>query len=471
MTTKDRPTATLYAPHKKIYAKEVSGYFAKIRWLMVWVTQIIFYGLPWLVWNDRPAVIFNLESRRFYMFDLVLYPQDFIFLTALLMISAYALFLFTAVAGRLWCGYTCPQTVYTEIFMWIENRFEGDRNARMKLDAGPWTKNKLVRKTGKQIAWVLLSLWTGFTFVSYFTPIHSLLGEAMALDFGAWEWFWIFFYGAATYGFAGSMREQICKYLCPYARFQGAMFDHDTLIITYDTQRGDPRGSRGKKVDPKAAGLGDCIDCNLCVQVCPTGIDIRDGQQYECIGCAACIDVCNGVMDKMGYAQGLVRYATQHGMEQRLTDKQSLMRIFRPRVLIYSTILVAIVFALGYAVWTRPPFKVDVVRDRTTLARVNGEGGVENVYRLQIMNATEEKQVYRVTASGLDGYKVLPNELIKVAPTEAEWVTVSVELPFDMAKNEGSGVKAIQFDVHRINNSGVGEEVVVHEKSTFMIPR
>jgi cytochrome c oxidase accessory protein FixG len=471
MTTKDRPTATLYAPHKKIYAKEVSGYFSKIRWLMVWVTQLIFYGIPWLMWNNRPAVIFNLETRRFYMFDLVLYPQDFIFLTAVLMISAYALFLFTAVAGRLWCGYTCPQTVYTEMFMWIENRFEGDRNARMKLDSSPWTKNKVLRKTGKQTAWIVLSLWTGFTFVSYFTPMHSLINEAMTMDFGAWEWFWIFFYGAATYGFAGSMREQICKYLCPYARFQGAMFDHDTLIITYDTQRGDPRGSRGKKVDPKAAGLGDCIDCGLCVHVCPTGIDIRDGQQYECIGCAACIDVCNGVMDKMGYPQGLVRYATQHGMEQKLTDKQSLMRIFRPRVIIYTVILGLIVFALGYAVWTREPFKVDVVRDRTTLARVNGDGGVENVYRLQIMNATEDKQVYRITASGIQGYKVVPNELIKVAPTEAEWVTLTLELPFDIAKNEGAGVKAVQFDVHRINNSGVGDEVVVHEKSTFMIPR
>ncbi|MEX8502513.1 MAG: cytochrome c oxidase accessory protein CcoG [Leptothrix ochracea] len=471
MTTKERPTATLYAPHKKIYAKEVSGYFSKIRWLMVWITQLVFYGVPWLMWNNRPAVIFNLESRRFYIFDLVLYPQDFIFLTAVLMISAYALFLFTAVAGRLWCGYTCPQTVYTEMFMWIENRFEGDRNARMKRDASPWTQDKLLRKTGKQTAWILLSLWTGFTFVSYFTPMRSLINEAMNLDFGAWEWFWIFFYGAATYGFAGSMREQICKYLCPYARFQGAMFDHDTLIITYDNKRGDPRGSRGKKVDPKAAGLGDCIDCNLCVQVCPTGIDIRDGQQYECIGCAACIDVCNGVMDKMGYPQGLVRYATQHGMEQKLTDKQSLMRIFRPRVIIYTAILGAIVFALGYAIWTRDPFKVDIVRDRTTLARVNGEGGVENVYRLQIMNATEEKQVYRVTASGIHGYKIVPDELIKVAATEAEWVTLTVELPFEIAKNEGPGIKAVHFDVHRVNNSGVGEEVVVHEKSTFMIPR
>jgi cytochrome c oxidase accessory protein FixG len=471
MTTSERPTNTLYAPHKKIYAKEVSGYFSKIRWLMVWATQIVFYGMPWLIWNNRPAVLYNLESRRFYIFDLVLYPQDFIFLTVVLMISAYALFLFTAVAGRLWCGYTCPQTVYTEIFMWIENRFEGDRNARIKLDSGPWNNNKIIRKTGKQAAWIILSLWTGFTFVAYFTPIRDLLIEATSFDFGAWEWFWIFFYGAATYGFAGSMREQICKYLCPYARFQGAMFDHDTLIITYDTQRGDPRGSRGKKVDPKAAGLGDCIDCGLCVHVCPTGIDIREGQQYECIGCAACIDVCNGVMDKMGYAQGLVRYATQHGMEQHLTDKQSLMRIFRPRVLIYSVILVVIVMALGYAVWTREPFKVDVVRDRTTLARINGDGGIENVYRLQIMNATEEKQTYRIAVSGLQGYKVVPDDLIKVAPTEAEWLTVTIELPFDAAKREGSGVKPVQFDVHRVSSAGMGEDVIVHEKSTFMIPR
>ncbi len=465
-----RATAELYAAHKKIYAKAVSGFFTNWRWALVWITQIIFYGLPWLNWNGRSAVLFNLETRRFYLFDMVLYPQDFIFLTALLMISAYALFLFTAVAGRLWCGYACPQTVYTEIFMWIEKKFEGDRNARMKLDAAPWSADKALRKVGKQSAWLILSLWTGFTFVAYFTPMTKLLTEAGGLDFGPWEWFWIFFYGAATYGFAGFMREQICKYLCPYARFQGAMFDPDTLIITYDESRGEPRGSRGKKVDYKSAGLGTCVDCGLCVQVCPTGIDIRNGQQYECIGCAACIDVCDGVMDKMGYERGLVRYSTLNGMKNQWTKAEQIRHIFRPRVLIYTSILIIVLAALFYGIWSRAPFKVDVLRDRTTLARVVEDGAVENIYRLQIMNATEEKQVYRVQVSGLDKARIIPDETVRIEPTEAEWITVSVRIPFETVQKESSGVKPLQFDVVRQADSA-DAQVTVREKTTFVIPR
>ena len=251
---------SLYEKQKKIYPRSVSGWFMGWRWALVWLTQLVFYGLPWLQWNDRQAVLFDLSSRRFYIFNLVLYPQDFIYLTALLVISALGLFFFTAVAGRLWCGYACPQTVYTEIFMWVERRIEGDRIARMRLDEGPWTFEKVWRKTAKQAAWIAIGLWTGFTFVGYFTPIHTLAASALTLGFGPWEWFWVLFYGFATYGNAGYMREQVCKYMCPYARFQSAMFDKDTMIITYDEQRGDPRGSRTRKADPKLLGLGDCID-------------------------------------------------------------------------------------------------------------------------------------------------------------------------------------------------------------------
>ena len=234
---------SLYQKHRKIYARAVTGLFDRWRWTLVWATQILFYGLPWLMWNDRQAVLFDLVSRRFYIFGLVLYPQDLIYLSALLMISAYALFLFTAVAGRLWCGYACPQTVYTEIYMWIERKLEGDRLRRMKLDEGPWTFEKLWRKGGKQLAWIAFGLWTGFTFVGYFTPIRTLGGAMASMGLGPWETFWILFYGFATYGNAGFMREQVCKYMCPYARFQSAMFDKDTLIISYDSERGEPRGS------------------------------------------------------------------------------------------------------------------------------------------------------------------------------------------------------------------------------------
>src|SRR4051812_767481 len=276
---------SLYAKQKTIYARSVSGWFAKWRWAMVWLTQLVFYGLPWLPWNSRQAVLFDLGARRFYIFDLVLYPQDFIYLTALLVVCAYSLFLFTAVAGRLWCGFACPQTVYTEIFLWVEHRFEGDRAARMKLDASAWTMQKWLRRGGKQLVWIAIGLWTGFSFVGYFTPIRTLAAEAAQLSFGPWEWFWVLFYGFATYGNAGYMREQVCKYMCPYARFQSAMFDRDTMIVSYDPARGEPRGSRPRSLAHAALagqGKGECIDCTLCVQVCPTGIDIRQGLQYEC---------------------------------------------------------------------------------------------------------------------------------------------------------------------------------------------
>jgi len=474
---------SLYQKTKKIYPRAVEGWFIRWRWALVILTQLVFYGLPWLMWNERQAILFDLGARRFYLFGLVLYPQDFIYLTGLLIVSAYALFLFTAVAGRLWCGYACPQTVYTELFMWVERKFEGDRAARMKLDAAPWSLDKLRRKAATQIAWVVMALWTGFTFVGYFTPIHELAREAMTLGFGPWEWFWVLFYSFATYGNAGHMREQVCKYMCPYARFQSAMFDKDTLIITYDAERGEPRGSRGRKVDPKAVGLGSCVDCNLCVHVCPTGIDIRKGLQYECIGCAACVDVCDGVMDKMGYERGLVRYTTQNGLANRWSRAQMWQRALRPRVLIYTVILVVIVVALGVSLWMRSPFRVDVVRDRATLARIVDDGQVENVYRLQIMNATERQQSYEIQAKGLQGLRVAEvtgasmtaaagghDAALVLGPAEARWVTVSVRVPPEGAQAAGSGAHAIEFEVER-RQTPVDGEMSVHEKSTFMVPR
>jgi len=461
---------SLYAAHKKIYAKAVTGRFNTLRWFFVWLTQIIFYGLPWLMWNDRQAVLFELTSRRFYIFGLVFYPQDLIYLTALLLVSAYGLFLFTAVSGRLWCGYACPQTVYTEIFMWIERKFEGDRVKRMKLDGAPWSLEKAWRVGGKHTAWVLVSLWTGFTFVGYFTPIHELWASAKTLGFGPWEWFWVLFYGFATWGNAGFMREQVCKYMCPYARFQSAMFDRDTLIISYDAERGEPRGSRSKKADPKALGLGSCVDCGLCVQVCPTGIDIRKGLQYECIGCAACIDVCDEVMGKMGYAKGLVRYDTENGLEQHLSRFEEIKRIFRPRVILYSAVMVVICVAVGVSIAMRSPFKADIVRDRASLARVVEDGFVENVYRVQVMNATESPQTYRITADGLEGLKTAQAIQLTTGPAEAKWVTIELRLPPDAAQAAKSGVHEIHFTIERLATAS-DEAYRLREKSTFMVPR
>jgi cytochrome c oxidase accessory protein FixG len=461
---------SLYQKQKTIYARAVTGLFATWRWGLVWATQLLFYGLPWLTWNDRQAILFDLGSRRFYIFGLVLYPQDFIYLTGLLIISAYSLFLFTAVAGRLWCGYACPQTVYTEIYMWFERKLEGDRAQRMKLDEGPWNLNKIWRKSSKQLLWLLFGLVTGFTFVGYFTPIRTLMSELLTLGFGPWEWFWVLFYGFATYGNAGYMREQVCKYMCPYARFQSVMFDKDTLIISYDSERGEPRGARSKKADPAKLGLGACVDCNLCVQVCPTGIDIRKGLQYECIGCAACVDVCDGIMDKMGYQRGLVRYATQNGLDQHLDRTQMIRRILRPRVLVYTGILLLILTAFALSIALRDPFRVDVVRDRASLARIVEDGRVENVYRLQVMNSAEKLQRYQIRVNGLPSITLASPAEVSVGPAEAHWVTLAVQVPFEVGQSAGAGAHVIHFEIERLA-SGDGPAVHLSEKSTFIVPR
>ena len=464
-------SVSLYEKQKKIHPRAVSGWFAGWRWALVWFTQLLFYGLPWLPWNGRQALLFDLTARRFYIFDLVFYPQDFIYLTGLLVVCAFSLFFVTAVGGRLWCGYACPQTVYTEIFLWVERRFEGDRNKRLKLDAASWSFDKAWRKAGKQAAWIAIALWTGFTFVGYFTPIRTLAAEAVTLGFGPWEWFWVLFYGFATYGNAGYMREQVCKYMCPYARFQSAMFDRDTMIISYDVQRGDPRGTRARSADLKALGLGECIDCGLCVQVCPTGIDIRNGLQYECIACGACIDACNGVMDKMHYPRGLIRYATENGMEGRWSREQMLRRVLRPRVLVYGGILMLITAAVLASIALRQPFKVDVVRDRASLARIVDDGWVENVYRLQLMNATERGATYRVQVEGLVGVRVAGNAQVSVESAEARWLPVAVRVPHATAQQSKPGAHPIRFRVQRISPNEEGRTAEVVEKSTFVVPR
>ena len=459
----DEEMISLYASHEKIYPRSVSGLFSNWRWGMVFLTQLVFYGVPWLEWGQRQAVLFDLGSRRFYIFGLVLYPQDFIYLTGILVISALSLFLFTAVAGRLWCGYACPQTVYTEIFLWIEKKVEGDRSARMRRDAKPLSLEKLGLKSTKHVLWLLVALWTGFTFVGYFTPIKELGLEFVQMNMSSWEVFWTFFYGFATYGNAGFMREQVCKHMCPYARFQSAMFDKDTLIVTYDDARGEPRGARSRKADPTTLNLGSCVDCSLCVQVCPTGIDIRKGLQYECIGCGACVDVCDTVMDKMGYARGLVKYTTENAMKLGWTQSQTLRHILRPRVLIYSAILGGVVLAMLVSLSLRTPFKVDVVRDRGVMARVVNGGKIENVYRLQIMNATESLQHYKISVSGLKGLVVSSEDVVDVKSTEARWVAVRVQAPFDVA---APGAHPMQFDIKSIDTPG---QLV--EKSVFLVPR
>lgn len=458
---------SLYKSEDKVYARSVSGFYNQWRWVMVWVTQLFFYGVPWLQWDGRQAMLFDLDGMRFYVFGLIFHPQDLIYLSFLLIVSALSLFLFTAIAGRLWCGYTCPQTVYTEIYMWMEEKIEGDRIARMRLDDSKWNLNKVTRKTLKQFAWITFGLWTGVTFVGYFVPMRELVANIMQLQAGGWETFWVFFYGFATYGNAGYMREQVCKYMCPYARFQSAMFDGDTMTVTYDESRGEPRGSRSKKAGEHANGLGSCIDCNICVQVCPTGIDIRNGLQYECIGCGACIDACDDVMDKMDYAKGLIKYTTQNGMDNRWNRQQMLARLLRPRVLIYSAILMTLIIGMVVSIYYKPDFRLDVLRDRAVMARYTNDGKIENVYNLKLENETEDMRDYDLKVTGIPDLAIhfSDNNIQQIKalkPFEKRNVIVEIQLPDGETR---AGSHKILFEM-----TDIQAKETVKEKSVFIIP-
>jgi cytochrome c oxidase accessory protein FixG len=458
----------LYEIRKKIHPRAVHGWFAGWRWTLVFATQAIFYGLPWLTWNGRQAVLFDLGARKFYLFGAVFWPQDVIYLAVLLIVSALSLFLFTAIAGRLWCGYACPQTVYTELFLWIERKIEGDRLARVRLDAASMSLEKFLVKALKHTAWLVVALWTGYTFVGFFTPIRDLGVRAITWQLGPWEAFWVLFYALATYGNAGWLREQVCKYMCPYARFQSVMFDKDTLVITYDRARGEPRGGRAKSVDPRAQGLGDCIDCAICVQVCPTGIDIRNGLQYECIGCAACIDGCNQVMDRMGYPRGLIRYTTENALAKGLDASAMWRRVFRLRTLLYGAALFVIVAAAGSSLAMRNPLKVDVIRDRGALARESAPGVIENVYRVQLMNTDERARGYTLSASGLPGLEVVGlAQPVEMTPASTRLFALRLAAPLEPGGGATPGAHRIELTVQAQDDASV----VRHEQSTFIIPR
>jgi len=456
-------SVSLYEAHQKIYPRNISGFYKNWRWAMIWITQIVFYGVPWLQWGERQAVLLDISTHRFYIFGLVLYPQDLIYLVIILIIAALALFLFTAVAGRLWCGFACPQSVYTEIFLWIERKVEGDRAARMRLDNMKFGLKKFYKKWLKHLAWISFSMWTGFTFLGYFTPIRDLIHNISLFNLSPWETFWICFYGFATYGNAGFLREQICKHMCPYARFQSAMFDNDTLIVTYDEKRGEPRSGRSRKVDAKQSGLGDCIDCSFCVQVCPTGIDIRNGLQYECISCGLCVDACNSIMDKMEYPRGLIRFSTQNALTQHWTQHQVIRKILRPRVLIYSGLLLFMSAGLVYSLATQVAFKVDVIRDRGVMSRLVAGGKVENVYRLQITNASEKMETYRISVEGIKGLAIASDKEFTVNPAESRMVAVSLQIEDGSIK---SGSHPIEFEIEAA--STLAE---ISEKSIFYMSR
>jgi len=448
--------ASLYRKDPKVYPRDVTGTFASLRKLAVIVLLGLYYILPWINWGGHQSVLFDLPARKFYIFNLTFWPQDFIFLTLMLIIAGLTLFFVTAVAGRLWCGYACPQTVWTEVYLWMERWVEGDRSKRIKLDASPWNANKILRKAAKQFLWIGFALWTGFTFVGFFTPIRELGHSVLTFQLGSWETFWLLFYSLATYGNAGILREQVCKYMCPYARFQSAMFDKDTLVIAYDEARGEPRGGRRKSDDPSEQGLGDCIGCTLCVQVCPTGIDIREGLQIECIACAACIDVCDQVMDKMDYKKGLIKYTTEH----KLSGKDT--RVLRPRIIVYLILLLSLIAGVAFSVNNRVLLRADLLRDRNALYRELPGDLIENVYTLKLINMDLKAHQYRIEVLNNDDMRIFISPEPRLEPEEVG------NFIFRMQAPASAGRGSIKVDVRF---STVDEPIIERTVSArFLMP-
>ena len=450
-----------YKKREKIFPREVSGVFNRLRYLSMFILLGLYYFVPYIQWGERQAVLFDLPARKFHIFGLTLWPQDFFYLATLLIISALALFFFTALAGRLWCGYACPQTVWTETFLWIERKIEGNRQKQIKLDKKEMNAEKFMKRFAKHTAWLVFSLWTGFTFVGWFTPIDQLWDATLSNNLGPWETFWILFYAFATYGNAGWFREQMCIYMCPYARFQSAMFDKDTLLIAYDEKRGEPRGGRKKSSDPAELGLGSCIDCKLCVQVCPTGIDIRNGLQYQCIGCAACIDVCDDVMDQMGYEKGLVRYTTEHSLHNETTH------VLRPRMIVYGLLLLGITGALMYSMFTRIPLEVDIIRDRNSLYVETDEGLIENVYNVKILNMTDAPQTYKLSIQGIEDAELVLDEHKTQFDIEGGGI---LELPLRV-RTDPVNLKSTSNPIHFHVKSLTTEGIEKLEEGRFLGPR
>ena len=451
-------TVDLYASRQKIYVKEVKGFFQKIRNVSLMALMGMYFLFAWLTLDGQPLIHFDLPAREFHLYGATFYPKDFFLLSAMLIISAFGLFFITTLFGRVWCGYTCPQTVWTFIFMWIEEKVEGSRNKRMKLDKSPASSEKLAKKSIKHALWLFVALATGVTFVGYFYPIRELIVDLFTLQANGWAYFWVAFFTVATYLNAGWMREQVCLYMCPYARFQSVMFDPNTRVVSYDPNRGEPRGNRKKGVAPTELGLGDCIDCEQCVQVCPTGIDIRDGLQYECIGCALCIDACDEIMDKMDYPRGLISYTTENELEGKTS------KLLRPRTFGYGAVLALMIGAVVFIIATRVPAQMDVLRDRGTLFSFNGEGRVENSFTVKIQNMSEIPQTFELSVEGLEGIRIITTTNVTVTSGENLALPTVVDVPPESLSESNS---TIRFHAESLTDPSL----LLETESRFVGPR
>lgn len=455
----------LYESEEKVYIRKISGFYQSLRRYAGLPLMLGFLLLPWFTIDGRPAILFDLPARQFHILWVTFGPQDGMLLAWLLIISAFALFTVTAFLGRVWCGFTCPQTVWTLMFIWAEHFCEGDRNKRIKLDKSNWTVEKFFRKTSKYFLWLIISFITGFTFVAYFYPVRELLngfipyfddaGFLVVDSFTAI--FWTLFFTGMTYMNAGFLREQVCKYMCPYARFQSVMYDDDTLAVHYDTERGDPRGARKPDEDYKAEGKGDCIDCSWCVQVCPVDIDIRDGLQYECINCGLCVDACNAVMDKMEYPRGLIRFTSDDELENGKT------KFLRPRVFAYISILIVMCSAFIYTVANRKPLTIDVSRDRgAQMFRVRS-GQIQNVYMIKINNMDRQSHEFIVEVDSDQPFTLGKSKRVELDEGEIFSIPVRVSIPQEALTSIASEIK---FIVRATGN----DAIFAQEMATFIGP-
>jgi cytochrome c oxidase accessory protein FixG len=452
-------TVSLYEKWRKIYPLWVNGGFQTGRRSVLVVLLLVFYLSPWLRWNGEPGVFFDLTHLRFTILWTTFVPEEFVLLAWLLLIAALVLFTVTVAAGRVFCGWACPQTVWSLVYFSIERWVEGDRNARLRLDRGRWNRNRIARKTLKYALWACVALSISVTFVGYFEPIRELLPKIARWELSGWEKVGLLLPAAGSFLMSGVLREQVCFHMCPYARFQSVMFDHDSLIISYDENRGEPRGSRKRSADPESLGLGSCIDCRKCVNVCPTGIDIRDGLQYQCIGCAACIDACTDVMETMGYGESLVRYSSQ------TRDLGGESRWLRPRLVGYAGLVACLVFAMAYVVNTRIPMGFDVARDRNRLYREIWDGSVENVYTLHVENRDVATRTYQISFESALPLDYHGPETVEVRSAENVSLPIRLVLPGE-ASAVDSAHNHVEFRIHAIGQP----EIEMSKASRFHYP-
>jgi len=437
-TAEDRQ---LYASREKIYPKLAHGRFRTIKWAVMAVSLGIYYLLPWMRWDRGPnlpdqAFLIDFANQRIYMFWLDIWAQELYFITGILVISALGLFLVTAYAGRVWCGYACPQTVWTDLMVAVERFWQGDRNARMRLDKKPWNVEKIWKKTATHASWLLIALATGGAFVFYFRDAPTLAVELVNGTAPAIAYIFLGIFTATTYLLGGLAREQVCIYMCPWPRIQGAMFDSDSMLVTYREHRGEPRGPH-KKGD-SWEGRGDCIDCLQCVAVCPTGIDIRNGPQLECIQCALCIDACDAVMDKVGRPRGLIAYDTFRNIDAQKQGETAPPRLIRPRTVLYAGLIAVVLGIMGLGLMNKTVLETNVLRDRNPLFIQLSDGGVRNRYTVKILNKRYEPRTFEVAAQGLPGARMeiigfegVQSPEIEVPASDLRELRVHVTVPAD----------------------------------------